>query len=150
MKPAEFQRDDYTISTDKTRLNIPLIHETLSQHSYWATGRSLEIVEHSIQNSLCFGVYLGNKQVGFARVVTDYATFSWLCDVFILEPYRGLGLGKWLIDVVVEHPEFQSSNQFLLATRDAHELYRRYGGFEDLPMPEKWMVRPKKNSRTVP
>jgi len=149
MKPTEFHQDDFTISTDKTRLNIPLIHETLSLHSYWAAGRSLEVVERSIQNSLCFGVYLGNEQVGFARVVTDYATFSWLCDVFILEPYRGRGLGKWLIAMVVDHPELQSAKQFLLATRDAHELYRLYGGFEDLPTPNKWMVRPKKNSQTA-
>jgi len=150
MKPIEIHRGDYTISTDKTRLNIPLIHETLSQYSYWAAGRSLEIVEHSIQNSLCFGVYQGNEQVGFARVVTDYATFSWLCDVFILEAHQGRGLGKWLIVIVVEHPELQNANQFLLATRDAHELYRRYGGFEDLPMPHKWMVRPKKSPRPAP
>lgn len=145
MNPIEIHRDGYTISTDKTRLNIPLIHEYLSQHSYWAMGRSLEIVRNSIQHSLCFGVYFEGEQVGFARVVTDYATFSWLCDVFIIEDHRGYGLGKWLISMVVGYPDLQSPNQFLLATRDAHELYRNYGGFKDLPMPSKWMVRPKRS-----
>jgi GNAT superfamily N-acetyltransferase len=143
MKLIEIHRDGYTISTDVTRLNIPLIHEYLSQQAYWAKGRSLEVVESSIQNSLCFGVYQGDQQIGFARVVTDYATFSWLCDVFILDSHRGSGLGKWLIATVVEHPQLQSAGQFILATRDAHELYRRYGGFNDLPMPGKWMVRPR-------
>jgi GNAT superfamily N-acetyltransferase len=143
MEPIEYHHKGYTISTEVAQLDIPLIHEYLSQQSYWAKGRSLEVVKCSINHSLCFGVYEGKKQVGFARVVTDYATFSWLCDVFIIESHRYRGLGKWLIATVVEHPELQSAKQFLLATRDAHKLYRRYGGFEDLPMPEKWMVRPR-------
>jgi GNAT superfamily N-acetyltransferase len=141
--PIEIHRGEYTISTDQTRLNITLVHKYLSQDSYWGLGRTLESVQRSIQNSLCFGVYQGEQQVGFARVVTDYATFSWLCDVFILESHRDRGLGKWLVATIVEHPDLQSAQQFLLATRDAHELYRQYGGFEDLPMPEKWMVRRK-------
>ena len=97
--------------------------------SYWAQGRSFEAVQKSVEHSLCFGVYAGRQQVGFARVVTDYATFAWLCDVFILESHRGKGLGKRLIECVVAHPELQSV-RFMLATRDAHELYRRYGGLE--------------------
>jgi GNAT superfamily N-acetyltransferase len=89
-------------------------------------------------------VYVGEQQVGFARVVTDYATFAWVCDVFILESYRGRGLSKWLVECVVAHPDLQGLSRFVLATRDAHELYRRYGGFESLPHPENWLVRPKK------
>jgi GNAT superfamily N-acetyltransferase len=144
MKPIGIHRDGYTISTDKAQLDIPLIHEYLSQHSYWAKGRPLDVVQRSIQHSLCFGVYQDDEQVGFARVVTDYATFSWLCDFFILESHRGRGLGKWLIATIVEHTKLQSAKQFLLATRDAHELYRQYGGFKELHMPGKWMVRPRK------
>ncbi|MGQ0600745.1 MAG: GNAT family N-acetyltransferase [Anaerolineales bacterium] len=134
-------RDAFTLSTDKTKLNVTLIHDYLSQHSYWAQGRSAEVVRNSIEHSLCFGVYRGEEQVGFARVVTDYATFAWLCDVFILESVRGHGLGKWLIESIVAHPQLQGLRRFMLATRDAHELYRRYGGFETLQAPEKWMEK---------
>lgn len=141
MTPLEYQRDAFTISTDKSRLDLPLIHEYLSQRSYWAQGRTLEAVQRSIEHSLCFGVYEGERQVGFARVVTDYATFAWLCDVFILESHRGHGLGKWLVACLVAHPELQGLRRWMLATRDAHELYRRYGGFETLKAPERWMER---------
>ena len=128
-------------STDKARLHVALVYDYLNHSSYWAQGRSLSTVQRSIENSLCFGVYEGPQQVGFARVVTDYATFAWLCDVFILEPYRGQNLGKWLIECVTAHPGLQSLRGFLLATRDAHELYRRYGGFHALESPERWMRR---------
>lgn len=136
----EYQYENYTISTDKNCLDIAMIHRWLSESSYWAQGRSLETVQISIQNSLCFGVYDSKQQVGLARVVTDYATFAWLCDVFIIESHRGHSLGKWLIKTVVAHPDLQEVRRFLLATRDAHELYRRYGGFENLKKPEHWMV----------
>jgi GNAT superfamily N-acetyltransferase len=131
----------FFISTEKTRLDIPLIHEYLSQHSYWAKGRPFEVVQKSIENSHCFGVYEGDRLVGFARVVTDYATFSWLCDVFILETFRGRGLGKWLVETIVDYPGLQNARRFLLATRDAHDLYAKYGGFERITMPEKLMFR---------
>jgi len=137
----EFQRDGYTISTDQGRLDLGLIHEYLSQHAYWAIGRPLEVTQRAIENSLCFGVYAGEAQVGFARVVTDYATFGWLCDVFIVESQRGRGLAKWLVETVVAHPALTGLKQIILATRDAHELYRNYGGFRALEQPEKWMVR---------
>jgi GNAT superfamily N-acetyltransferase len=138
---ATYERDGYIIHTDKARLNVPLIHEYLSQVAYWAQGRSLPVVARSIEHSLCFGVYRGEEQVGFARVVTDYATFAWLCDVFVLEPYRGQGLGKWLVQCVVSHPALQGLQRFLLATRDAHELYRQYGDFDAVTAPERLMVR---------
>jgi GNAT superfamily N-acetyltransferase len=136
---TEYQRDDYLISTDKTKLDLDLIHEYLSQRSYWAQGRSLATVRNSIEHSLCFGVYNDTQQVGFARVVTDYATFAWLCDVFILETHQGKNLGKWLIECITIYPGLQGL--LILATRDAHELYRRYGGFENLGAPERWMAR---------
>jgi GNAT superfamily N-acetyltransferase len=137
----EYQRGDYTISTDPSRLDLAVIHRFLSLEAYWALGRSYETVQTAVEHSLCFGVYRGAEQVGLARVVTDYATFAWLCDVYILEAHRGHGLGKWLIECVVAAPELQGLRRFLLATRDAHELYRRYGGFEALPNPERWMAR---------
>ena len=132
---------EYEISTEKTRLNLDLIHDYLSNRSYWAQGRSFEATKKSIEHSLCFGLYDGNQQVGFTRVVTDYATFAWLCDVFVIESHRGRGLGKAMVARAVAHPELQGLKLFLLATRDAHELYRQYGGFKALPKPEKWMVR---------
>jgi GNAT superfamily N-acetyltransferase len=137
----EYRRDNHTISTDKARLDLAAVHDFLSQRSYWAQGRSLAITQSAIEHSLCFGVYDGAQQVGFARIVTDYATFAWLCDVFILESHRGRGLGKWLIETIVAHPDLQGRRLLILATRDAHELYRRYGGFQELDAAERWMVR---------
>lgn len=137
----EYRHDEFIISTDKSLLDVALIHEYLSNRAYWSKGRSLETVSKSIHHSLCFGVYKGSMQIGFARVVTDYATFGWLCDVFILEDYRGRGLGKWLVECVVEHPDLNSLQRIMLATRDAHQLYRNYGGFESLDGPERWMAR---------
>lgn len=133
----------FEISTDSTRLDLAYVHRYLSEECYWALGRSRNIVEKSIANSLCFGVYAGDQQIGFARVVTDCATFAWLCDVFIDDAYRGQGLGKRLVDTVMAHPELQGLRNFILATRDAHELYRGYGGFEALAAPERWMARPR-------
>lgn len=142
----EESREEYTISTDPRRLDVGVIASYLANDSYWAQGRSLDIIHRSILNSLCFGVYEGAVQVGFARVVTDYATFAWLCDVFILHSHRGLGLGKWLVECVVAHPDLQGLKNFVLATRDAHELYRRYGGFQPLDKPERWMIRRSPNA----
>jgi GNAT superfamily N-acetyltransferase len=139
----EYHRDLYTISTDPDRLDIAVIHKFLATDSYWAQNRPIEVVRRSIENSLTFGVYRDHRQVGFARVITDYATFAWLCDVFILPEQRGSGLGKWLVECVVSHPDIQPLRRLLLATRDAHELYRRYGGFTPLASPERWMERMK-------
>ena len=134
-------REGYTLSTDRSRLDVALIHEALSRRAYWAHGRPPEVVQRSIEHSLCFGIYDAEGLAAFARVVTDYATFAWLCDVFVLEEHRGRGLGKWLVEAAVGHPDLEGLKLFVLATRDAHELYRRYGGFELLPAPERWMVR---------
>jgi GNAT superfamily N-acetyltransferase len=143
MTPDEYTRDGYTISTDRARLDIGLIHAFLSESAYWAQGRSLDIVRKTIQNSLCFGLYEGEQQVGFARVVTDYATFGWLCDVFVIESHRGRGLSKWLVECIASHPELSGLRTLMLATRDAHGLYERYGGFQRLTEAERWMVRRK-------
>ena len=135
----ELQRNGYTISTDPTRLDVDAIFGYLSR-SYWANQRNKETVEKSLQHSLNFGMYLGEQQVGLARVITDLATFAYLCDVYVLEEHRGDGLGKWLIDTVTNHPDLANIRMFLLATRDAHGLYQQYG-FEELPQPERWMRR---------
>jgi len=135
------QRNNYTISTDKTKLNLEVIHDFLANSSYWAEGRPLDVVRKSIEHSLCFGIYKGTEQAGFARVVTDYVTFAWVCDLFILEEYRGEGLGKWLVEYIVAYPELQGLKNMLLATKDAHEMYRIYGNFEELSEPKKWMHR---------
>ena len=134
------ERDEYTISTDKARLNVDFIHRFLTNDSYWAQDRSVEMVQRSIENSLNFGVFKDDQQIGFARVVTDYATFAWLADVFIVDEHRGNGLGVWLIEVITSHPHLQGFRRWLLATRDAHELYRRFG-FEEVAEPKRWMER---------
>lgn len=136
----QWQREEYSISTDRARLDLEVIHDYLSKESYWAKGRSIETIRRSIENSVAFGVYKGTELVGFARVITDYATFAWLADVFIVDSARGHGLGKWLVEVILAHPELQGFRRWVLATKDAHELYRRYG-FEELKRPERWMER---------
>ncbi len=137
MSGTEWRRGEYLISTDKSRLNVEIVHEFL-KNSYWAPGIPDEIVRRSVENSLAFGVYTGGEQVGFARVVTDYATFAYLADVFVLEAHRGRGLAKWMIEVIISHPRLQGLRRWMLATRDAHELYRRYG-FTELERPEIFM-----------
>jgi GNAT superfamily N-acetyltransferase len=145
----EWQRGEYLISTDRVRLDIEVVHGYLSNSSYWAAGRPLEVVQRSIEHSLPFGLYRGDRQVGFARVITDYATFAWLADVFVLDEFRGQGLGKWLVDVIISHPELQGFRRWVLATKDAHELYRRVG-FDELKRPERWMERPDPNMQESP
>jgi GNAT superfamily N-acetyltransferase len=127
----EWTKGEYVISDDRARLDLDTIHEFLSRESYWAKGRSRESIVRSIENSLPFGLYKHGRQVGFARVVTDYATFAWLADVFVLDSERGEGLGVWLVETVMSHTELRGVRRWLLATRDAQELYRRFG-FRDL------------------
>src|SRR6187401_2624042 len=126
-------KNGFTISTEKEKLDIDLIHSFLNR-TYWAEGISKEIIKRSIEGSLCFGVYENDKQavtagrqVGFARMITDKATFAYLADVFIIEEYRGRGLSKWLMEVIMSHPDLQGLRRMMLATRDAHELYKKFG-----------------------
>lgn len=128
---TEWQKADYIISTDKARLNLDVIHEYLT-NCYWAKGIPKETVAKSIEGSLNFGVYKAGDQVGFARVITDYATFMYIADVFILENFRGEGLGVWLIDVIVNHPAFKGLRTWTLLTADAHGLYEKF----DFAVPE--------------
>jgi GNAT superfamily N-acetyltransferase len=132
--------ETFEISTDKTRLEIETIHRFLSEESYWAQTRTLEQTRTAIQNSLCFGVYLGNRLIGFARVVTDFATFAYLGDVFVLAEFRGRGISKKLMAAIVAHPDLQGLRRWLLATRDAHGLYEQFE-FSSLKFPERWMER---------
>lgn len=136
----EWQQGEFVISTDPARLDVEIVHHFLSHESYWAQGRTKELVQRSIANSLPFGIYKGTQQIGGCRVVTDYSTFAWLCDVFVLEPFRGLGLSKWLMEVVISHPELQGLRRWLLGTKDAQELYRKYG-FTELTGETIWMQR---------
>ena len=138
-KLFEASREQFLISTDPARLDLDAIADMLTR-AYWASGRSRERTERALQNSLVFGVYDGEKQIGLARIVTDYAIFAYLCDVFILEDYRANGLGKWLMETIFSHPDLQGLRRWTLATRDAHELYRRYG-FDALTNPDGWMER---------
>lgn len=136
----EQRRGNYLVSTERSRLDLKVIHDFLTNSSYWAKGRSLETVKRSVENSLSFGLYEGDRQIGFARVVTDYATFAWVADVFVLAEFRGQGLGTWLVEVMLSHPQLQGFRRWTLATKDAHEIYRKFG-FSELKRPERWMER---------
>jgi GNAT superfamily N-acetyltransferase len=127
----EWHRGEYYISTDKSRLDLAVIHDFLTT-SYWAAGIPIETVKKSLEHSLNFGVYKEGEQVGFARVITDYATFAYIGDVFILEDYRGQGLSKWLMQVIADHAELQGLRRWVLLTRDAHGLYRKTGFMEPM------------------
>ena len=145
---TEWQRGAYTISTEKSRLDLEVIHRFLDT-SYWAQGRSVETIRRSIENSVSFGIFKSVEQVGFARVITDYATFAWIADVFVLEEHRGKGLSKWLMEVIIMHPELQGFRRWVLATKDAHELYQKFG-FHELKLPERWMERHDPNTQERP
>ena len=125
--PLCVPKDGYEISTDPVRLDLSLIHDFLSNRSYWAAGIPFEVMQRSFEHSLCFGVYHGADQVGFARVLTDHATTAYVGDVFIIEEHRGKGLAKWLVKTLVEHPSLQGLRLWFLGTKDAHGLYERYG-----------------------
>ena len=135
----EWKRDGLTISTDRSRLDRGAIHEFLLG-SYWARGIPRELVDRAIDNSLCFGLYDADRLVGFARVITDFATFAYLSDVFVLESHRGHGLGTWFMESVLSHPDLQNLRRWMLATADAHGLYRKVG-FTALSKPERIMEK---------
>jgi GNAT superfamily N-acetyltransferase len=135
---AVFTTKGFNISTEKELLDFEMIYNYLSSESYWSKGITAERVRISITNSLCFGIYKDGKQAGFARLITDKATFAYLCDVFILEEFKGLGLSKWLIQTIRAHDELQGLRRWLLATADAHGLYSQFG-FVPLTSPDNWM-----------
>lgn len=130
----------YRISTDKTEFDLRMVHTFLSEEAYWAKGIPFETVQKSVENALCFGVFHGTEQVGFARVISDFATVAYLGDVFILPAHRGRGLSKRLMQHVVAHPELQGLRRWILLTGDAHGLYRQFG-WKALAAPERWMER---------
>jgi GNAT superfamily N-acetyltransferase len=129
---------EFEISTDPARIDVGLVYRFL-QTSYWAKGRPRDVVERSIRNSLCFGVYRAGQQVAFARVVSDRAVFAHLMDVFVVPEFRGRGISKALMRAILEHPDLQNLGTFLLATRDAHGLYAQFG-FRPLAEPDRWMA----------
>lgn len=137
MSAAEWRKDDFRVSTALDQRGLEVIHGFL-QESYWATGIPRATVEKSIRNSLCFGLFHGKRQIGFARVISDYTTFAYLADVFVLQEFRGQGLAKWLMQCIMEHAELSGLRRWLLVTRDAHSLYEKFG-FKPLAHPERFM-----------
>lgn len=138
-------KNNYLVSTDKNKIDVDYVHGFLSQ-SYWSPGVPINVVKKAMKGSLCFGVYFRNKQtlpgerqVGYARMVTDKATFAYLADVFIDEEHRGKGLAKWLVEMILAHPQLQGLRRILLATKDAHKLYEQCG-FTTINNPERYMV----------
>lgn len=140
---------DLTISTDKERIDLKKVIHFLQEESYWAKSRSIEQIEKSIENSFCFGLYQGEEMVAFARVITDYAVFAYLADVFVDKNYRSKGFGKRLMDEIMHHPDLQMINRWMLGTMDAHELYRHYG-FNEVTNPMRWMEYMPKGSEITP
>ena len=138
---TEWKQNEFVVSTNPARLDVAAIHAFLTR-AYWSEQIPREVIERAVKHSLCFGLFEGNAQIGLARVVTDNATFAYLCDVYVLESYRGRGLGKWLIECVMAHPQLQGLRRFNLVTRDAHGLYAPHG-FKPLAKPESHMERHK-------
>jgi GNAT superfamily N-acetyltransferase len=136
----EVKQGEFEISTDRSRLQVDVIQAFMADESYWAQTRTLEQTRTAIKHSVCFGLYHGDRQIGFARVVSDQATFAYLGDVFVVEEFRGRGLSKWLMEVIVSHPDLQGLRRWILATRDAHGLYEQFG-FAPLRFPDRWMER---------
>ena len=132
-----FTNEDFTISTDKQKLQIDVIHNFLT-NCYWSKGIPVSKVQKAIDNSLCFGIYHQNTQIGFARIVSDFSSFAYLADVFILEEYRGKGLSKWLMQTIMDFPELQGLRTWILKTKDAHGLYKQFG-FTSPKIPERIM-----------
>jgi GNAT superfamily N-acetyltransferase len=138
MNDAAFHKKGFKISTDQSLLDFEIIYSFLDTGSYWAKGIPVATLRKALSNSLCFGVYKEHKQVGLARVITDKATFAYLCDVFVLDDYRGEGLSKWLIQTIYEHPDLKGLRRWSLATADAHGLYQQFG-FTPIKNADRWM-----------
>lgn len=139
------KRGEFNIDTDKDRLDVDAVQDFLANDSYWARERKVEQTRTAIENSICFGVYNGERQIGFARVISDCATFAYVGDVFIIDEFRGQGLSKWLMETILSHPDLQGLRRWVLATRDAHALYEKFG-FHALTFPDRWMERPAPNA----
>jgi N-acetylglutamate synthase-like GNAT family acetyltransferase len=133
-----FIKKGFLISNDKNLLDFDVIYNYLENDSYWSKGIPVEKLKRAIDNSMCFGVFSDKKQAGFARVITDNATFAYICDVFILPDFRGIGLSKWLMQTIMNHPDLSGLRRWSLATRDAHGLYKQFG-FTEITNPEVWM-----------
>jgi GNAT superfamily N-acetyltransferase len=144
MKVLSIYKDEFCISTDKTKLDLDSIHEFLSTKAYWCLNIPKEKVQTAIQNSVCFGVYQKKKQIGLARVISDFSTIAYLGDVYILEEYRGHGLSKWLMETIMSYPDLQGLRRWILLTGDAHGLYRQFG-WTDIADPSVWMEVHNKN-----
>ncbi len=145
----EYRRGKFLISTSRERLSLDVVHGFLT-NCYWAKGIPREVVARSIENALCFGIYDGEgAQIGFARVISDFATIAYVCDVFVLETHRGRGLGKWLMQCITEYPALQNLRRWILTTRDAHGLYSQFG-FTPVKAPERFMERHEPNIYGTP
>ncbi len=140
MQQLIIEKGKYRITTDKTKLNLAMVHDFLSNQSYWAKHVPFDKVQQSVENSLCFGVFHQDKQIGFARIISDFATIAYLADVFIVEGHRGKGLSKWLMETIIGYPGLQGLRRWMLATADAHQLYAKYG-FRSLAKPERFMEK---------
>ncbi|ARN71183.1 GNAT family N-acetyltransferase [Nonlabens tegetincola] len=140
MTHREAQKDNFTISTDKSKLDLISIHEFLSKETDWAHGIPIDTVKKSIENSLCFGVYDQGQQIGFARVISDFSTIAYLGDVYVLNEYRGKGLSKWLMEEIMNHPNLQGLRRWILLTNTAEWLYKKFG-FTEIPNPEFYMEK---------
>jgi GNAT superfamily N-acetyltransferase len=140
MNDDAFIKKGFQISTDKTLLDFDTIYKYLNNDSYWAKGIAVETMRRAIDSSLCFGVYKASELAGFARVISDKATFAYICDVFVLPQFRGFGLSKWLMQSITSHPELQGLRRWSLATSDAHGLYSQFG-FTTISRPETWMEK---------
>lgn len=143
------QRGEFLISTDRARLDLPAIHDFLSKHAYWSRNIPYETVARAVASSLNFGLYHQDEQVGYARIVSDYATVAYLGDVFVQEAYRGQGLAKWLISTVMAHPNLQGLRRWILLTQDAHGLYA-HSGWQPIAAPHRWMERHDVNVYATP
>ena len=140
MTPVTYQKDDYLLTTDVSKMDVSAIHDFLCNESYWSKNIPFERVKKAVHHSLNFGVFHSGKQVGYARVISDYSTIAYLGDVYILNNFRGKGLSKWLMESVMNHPELQGLRRWILLTGDAHELYKKYG-WATIHKPELWMEK---------
>jgi GNAT superfamily N-acetyltransferase len=138
MNHVKAEKGEYLLSTDKSKLDLKMIHEFLSTESHWAKNIPYERVKKSIENSLCFGLYHNEKQIGFARVISDYSTIAYLGDLFILKDHRGMGLSRWMLEVIMNHPDLTGLRRWILVTKDAHDVYQQYG-WAMVARPENWM-----------